>query len=96
MISLPNVPNVCHRIKPEAIRNAKVASSIPASGTSNIKDLARLIRFGFFLSGFRVGAVQVLLRFSVRLWEGSGRHPLLLMGAEVLFLDSSVGRAPDC
>ena len=36
----------------QRIRNAKVASSTPASGTSNKKDLARLMRFGFFLQDF--------------------------------------------
>ena len=43
----------------QRIRNAKVASSIPASGTSKIKRLAQTTSLGFLLSGFRVGTSSV-------------------------------------
>ena len=41
----------------QRIRNAKVASSIPASGTNKIKDLAPVFNWGFFFPAVRVGAV---------------------------------------
>ena len=41
----------------QRIRNAKVASSIPASGTSRIKQLASVTSRGFLLSGVCVGMV---------------------------------------
>ena len=47
----------------QRIRNAKVASSIPASGTSKYKHLALVTSRGFLLSGVRVGAVSILTRF---------------------------------
>ena len=47
------VPTEHRQFLPEAIRNAKVASSIPASGTIKIKHLAQLSRLGFLFSGIR-------------------------------------------
>ena len=41
----------------QRIRNAKVASSTPASGTSKGKDLGQFFGVGFLLSGVRVGTV---------------------------------------
>jgi hypothetical protein len=41
----------------QRIRNAKVTSSIPVSGTSKNKHLASATSRGFLLSGIRVGTV---------------------------------------